>query len=74
MEEEQLAKQSLTLIQIMTTLKKILDEIKKLNTDIGEDIIENLYQVIDKTVDTVILFLVEIQKRMLDHKTDNKNH
>ena len=72
--EEELIKQSLVLAKIMTTLRQILDEIKNVNTDIGEDIINNLYQVIDKTADTVILFLTEIQKIMLNHKIDNANH
>lgn len=71
--EEQLLKQSLTLMQTMTMLRQILDEIKNANTDIGEDIINNLYQVIDKTADTVILFLTEIQKIMLNDKIDNEN-
>ena len=64
-------KQSLTLMKIMTTLKQILDEIKNTNTDISEDIINNLYQVIDRTADTIILFLTEIQKILLNHKIDN---
>lgn len=69
--EEELMKQSLTLMKIMTTLKQILDEIKNTNTDISEDIINNLYQVIDRTADTIILFLTEIQKILLNHKIDN---
>ena len=58
---EELLTQTLIIIEIMTTLKQIMDEIKNANTDINEDMINQLFEVIDRTSETMILFLTEIR-------------
>lgn len=58
--ENELIKQSLTLIDIMTTLKQILEKIKN-GDDTDEDFYNELFQIIDRTANATILFLTEIQ-------------
>ena len=68
--ENQLINQSLILIDIMTTLKQILQQIK--NNNINEEFYNNLYQVIDKTTDATLLFLMEMRATVLNANTTDR--